>query len=318
MFNRCSKTQQVLTYSLLGAVTLGLWSCQDSTTNYESETLETAIKSQPLTLGTTYLLPSTLYGEAREINVYVPNIPDWGKGYFDTPLSALYVIDGGRDQDFIHIAALSQLTLINAERQPMIVVGIRTHNRRAEITPEATDPRYTVGEFEGYGGSETFRRHIAEEVKPFINGKFETGRNVIIGESLAGLFVVETFLQTPELFDDYIAISPSMWWDDRKLSKNAGKHLDAHKAAGRRLYLTMGDEGGTMRLGLDELLAQLDKRKDIVDTRFVDRAKTDSHASIYHHSARDALGWMFSIDSPPYGEMPWYLEIGGQPDTEKK
>lgn len=271
------------------------------------------IAQTPAALGTSFQLPSDIYAAPREINVYVPDIPEWGEGYFEMPMSVLYVIDGGLDQDFFHIAALSNLTLINAERQPMIVVGVRTHDRRPEISPKATDPRYTGGEFEGWGRSHEFRRHLLEEVQPFIETRFETGRSAVIGESLAGLFIVETFLEMPEAFDDYIAISPSLWWDDRKLSKEAPALLDKHEASDRRLYLTMADEGGTMRLGLEELLGALEGHGEHVDVKFVDRADDDTHASIYHHAARDALRWMYGIPAEPYGAAPWYLVEGASP-----
>ena len=276
-----------------------------------------AIVETPAAFGTSFQLPSKVYGMAREINVYVPEIPEWGQGYFETPLSVLYVIDGGLDQDFFHIAALSNLTLINAERQPMIVVGVRTHDRRPEISPKATDPRYSGGEFEGWGKSHQFRQHLLQEVRPFIEARYDTGRSAVIGESLAGLFIVEMFLETPNAFDDYISISPSLWWDDRRLSKQAPALLDQHEASDRRLYLTMADEGGTMRLGLEELISALGDHSDLVDVKFVDRANSDNHASIYHHAARDALGWMFGIPAQDYGETPWYLTEDGAPSADE-
>ena len=277
---------------------------------------ETVIEA-PVVFGTSFQLMSEVYGTPREINVYVPEIPEWGQGYFETPLPVLYVIDGGLDQDFFHIAALSNLTLINAERQPMIVVGVRTHNRRPEISPKATDPRYQGGEFEGWGGSHKFRQHLIEEVKPFIAAHFETGREAVIGESLAGLFITEMFLETPDAFDDYISISPSLWWDDRRLSKQAPGLLEKHEQSDRRLYLTMADEGGTMRLGLNELLEALEAATNTVEVKFVDRENSDTHASIYHHAARDALSWMFGIPAGPYGDAPWYLVEGGAPALQE-
>ncbi len=295
-------------------VALGACQKADPVTQTRTEPTQPAtVAQEPISFGTRYKLPSAVYGMDREINIYVPEIPEWGQGYFDTPLHVLYVVDGGVDQDFFHIAGLSNLTLINAERHPMIVVGVRTHNRRSEITPKPTDPRYQTGEFEGWGGSHDFRRHLIEEVKPFVEARYETGRDVIIGESLAGLFITETFLEAPESFDDYISISPSLWWDDRRLSKQASGLLAEHGASNRRLYLTMADEGGTMRLGLDELLNALSGKTNSVTVKFVDRAEGDTHASIYHHAARDALTWLFGIPSEPYGEAPWYLVEGREP-----
>ncbi|MEL6868807.1 MAG: alpha/beta hydrolase-fold protein [Pseudomonadota bacterium] len=287
-----------------------------SDTVYDSQIEPTSVEGAPIAFGKTYQLPSAIYGMQREINVYVPTLPAWGEGYFEQPLPVLYVIDGGLDQDFFHIAGLSQLTLINAERQPMIVVGVRTHDRRPEISPAANDPRYLANGFEGWGGSQTFRRHLLEEVKPFVETLVAGGREALMGESLAGLFVVETFLQQPDAFDDYVAISPSLWWDDRRLPKQARELLKQHATSDRRLYLTMADEGGTMRLGLDELIAALADAVDKVAVKFVDRADADSHSSIYHHAARDALIWLHGIAREPYGDTPWYLEIGGEPPAE--
>lgn len=299
-----------------GVSLLMFTACQRADINAGTQTEPTQLETvaaTPASFGMSYKLPSAVYGMEREINIYVPEIPEWGEGYFDTPLHVLYVVDGGLDQDFFHIAALSNLTLINAERQPMIVVGVRTHDRRPEISPKPTDPNYQTGEFEGWGGSHDFRRHLIEEVIPFVEARYETGRGVIIGESLAGLFIAETFLEAPESFDDYISISPSLWWDDRRLSKQASALLAGHGASDRRLYLTMADEGGTMRLGLDELLSALSEKEDSVSVKFVDRAEGDTHASIYHHAARDALTWLFGIPAEPYGEAPWYLVEGGDP-----
>ena len=304
--------------ALLGATCLcllALGACQEVVTVADVQTADAPqpVAQAPVCFGSSFQLPSVIYDADREINIYVPEIPEWGQGYFDEPLHVLYVVDGGLDQDFYHIAALSNLTLINAERQPMIVVGVRTHNRRPEITPKATDPRYQTGEFEGWGRSHEFRRHLVEEVKPFVESRFETGRSTIIGESLAGLFIVETFLEAPTSFNDYVAISPSLWWDDRRLSKQAPALLADHTASDRRLYLTMADEGGTMRTGLDELLGALNDQDDLVSVKFVDRAEGDSHASIYHHAARDALIWLFGIPAEPYGDAPWYLIEGEHP-----
>ncbi|MEO9600398.1 alpha/beta hydrolase-fold protein [Parasphingorhabdus sp.] len=265
------------------------------------------------------MVDSKIYGEAREVNVYLPDLPDWADEVFESPLPVLYLIDGGTDQDFFHIAGLSQLTLVNAERQPMIVVGIKTHNRRAEISYPATDPRYQT-EFAEWqvADGENFRRHIEDEVMPLIEAKYQTGRKIILGESLAGLFVMEVFLRNPNMFDDYVSVSPSLWWDDRFLAKNAATYLKTHKASDRRLYVTMADEGGTMQKGLDELLLALDQdAPEGLQAKYVDRRQEDSHSTIYHHSARDALSWLFGIDPGNYGQAPWYLTEGADPPSKE-
>jgi predicted alpha/beta superfamily hydrolase len=273
------------------------------------------IKRADIAFGEQIQIASKIYGEDREINIYVPQLPDWAEGVFIEPLPVLYLVDGGTDQDFFHIAALSQLTLINAERQPMIVVGIRTHDRRPELTYLAKDSRYAK-EFAAWQKADgaDFRRHIKDEVMPFVEARYSTGRKAIMGESLAGLFVMEMLLRSPNMFDDYISVSPSLWWDDRFLAKNAANMAAQHNYADKRLYVTMADEGGTMQAGLDTILSAFGQgsAKGLA-VKYVDRAQEDRHSTIYHHSARDAFSWLYGIKPFPYGETPWYLKEDAEP-----
>ncbi|MBK7769478.1 MAG: hypothetical protein IPI48_02800 [bacterium] len=62
------------------------------------------------------------------------------------------------------------------------------------------------------GGSAAFRTFIRDELMPEIGKRYRgNGRTAIVGESAAGLFILETFFIEPTLFDTYIALSPSLW-----------------------------------------------------------------------------------------------------------
>lgn len=269
-----------------------------------------ATDGAPITLGRSYVVESAVYGGPREINIYAPDVPAWGKGYFADPLPVLYVVDGGVNQDFVHIAALSQLPLVNGERSPAIIVGVKTDNRYGEITPNPTDPRY-IAEFEGYGGADDFRQFLKDEVMPFVQAKGYDGRAAIMGESLAGLFVIDTLAAEPDLFDDYIAVSPSSWWDDQALAKRAKAAL-ADTPEGTRLVLAIADEGGTMEAGTRAFRDAAVANPAIAVT-FLDRSDAESHSTIYHDAARDALIVLHGIPAEPYGDAPWYLIEGGAP-----
>ncbi|GLQ19794.1 alpha/beta family hydrolase [Algimonas porphyrae] len=274
---------------------------------------ETTYAPQSIVMGQSYQVPSRVYGTQREVNIYVPNLPDWAEGYFADPLPVLYLIDGGTEQDFPHIAALSQLPLVNAERTPAIVIGIKTDNRYGEITPVPTDPRY-IAEFDGYGGAEGFRDFLRDEVKPFVASLGHTGPSVLMGESLAGLFVLDTLAAEPALFDDYIAISPSSWWDDRALARQAEVAL-SDTPSGRRLVLAIADEGGTMEAGTRVFHAAA-KANPNIDVTFLDRSDADSHGTIYHGAAREALTVLHGLPAGDYGDPPWYLVDGANPPED--
>jgi len=267
-------------------------------------------RETPITIGTTLHLESKVLGDRREINVWVP--PSYAKG--DKTYPVLYLMDGALDQDFHHISGLGQLTTINGNYEELLVVGIQTKNRIMELTQKPLDPRYQRDPPTA-GKSAEFLEFIRAEVMPLIESSYRNGdRKVVIGESLAGLFVTEVFLRAPETFTDYIAISPSLWWDDKALAKSASKWIDKHDDASRRLYLTMANEGGTMQAGLDLVIEAIKQNQPAGLTwHYVDRSKDESHASIFHGAALDALKKLLGLPPPDYGEPPWYLIEGGQP-----
>ena len=268
----------------------------------------------PIEFGVSHVLDSRILGEDRTVTVWLPP----GSADAEEPYSVLYLIDGGVEQDFPHIAGLAQLGVISWQYQPLIVVGIETGERIRELTPAPSDPRYR-SEFPTAGDAAEFRAYIAQEVIPFIETTYRTGeRRAVIGESLAGLFIVDTLLDQPDLFDDYIAVSPSLWWDDRAVAGRAAERLAAGDHDGSRLYLTMGDEGGTMQAGLDTLITALDATPGAPDYRYVDRRNSESHSTIYHPAALDALRWLYPHPPYDYGPMPWYLVEGGMPAAESE
>jgi predicted alpha/beta superfamily hydrolase len=272
-----------------------------------------AVAEIPITTGTMHFVPSTVLGDHREINVWVPPAYPGGKDRY----KVLYLLDGGILQDFQHIAGLAQLGALSWTYEPLIVVGIQTVARRAELTSVPADARYQAA-FPESGGSERFRKYLRDEVIPFVEARYRTAdRRALIGESLAGYFVVDSFLKAPDLFDDYIAISPSLWWDDRAEARRAQAWLAKHTPSDRRLYLAMADEGGTMKDGMNMLVRALDARDPQgLRWQFQDKAATETHSTIYHGAALDALRWLYAVPPGETGAAPWYMVEGGRPASK--
>ncbi|MCX7358737.1 MAG: alpha/beta hydrolase-fold protein [Alphaproteobacteria bacterium] len=267
----------------------------------------------PITIGTSYVLHSAVLGDERQVNVWTP--ADYGSAEnANRRYNVLYVLDGALDQDFEHIAGLGQLGALSWTYEPLIVVGIQTKDRRAELTRRPQDPRHAA-EFPQAGGARKFQDFIATEVIPFIDANYRTGEGrALMGESLAGLFVVDTFLHRPELFRDYIAISPSLWWDDQHFARDGDHDLEGRAASNRRLYLAIANEGGAQQAGTNRFLALLEAApRGCVTWRYSDRSATETHATIYHAAALDALRWLYAMPEPNYGPTPWYYEENGTP-----
>lgn len=252
------------------------------------------VEPTPVVIGQSYALPSTVMGAAREINVWLP--PGYEAGAARYPV--LYVLDGGQAQDFHHISGLAQLGTVNGTTRDVIVVGIASVDRRNELAL-ATDNAELIARYPTQGQSDRFRRFVAEEVQPFIEGRFRTnGETTLMGESLAGLFVVETFLKEPQMFDAYVAVSPSLWWDGGRLARQSGAHLRDHSNDPRTLILTMGDEGAEAQALMDALTGNLrDHALPGVSWSF-DPRPAESHATIYHGAALDAFRRLYAVAPP--------------------
>ncbi|MCC7388206.1 MAG: alpha/beta hydrolase [Phycisphaerales bacterium] len=218
----------------MAAALAGLGGCAAGQSQHAAE----AADAEPLVIGDSFVLESAVLGEDRRINVFVPTI--YGEPIGE-PMPVLYMPDGGLGEDFLHIAGLVQVLVCNGGMRPFIVVGIENTQRRRDLTgptsnPEDREIAPTVG------GSGPFRRFIREELKPAVRARYDiTAESAILGESLAGLFVVETLLLEPGLFDAYIAADPSLWWDNASLVTDAESGRRT-APTGARLFLASSDE----------------------------------------------------------------------------
>ncbi len=247
--------------------------------------------SDVIVLGRGYTIASKALGETRRINVYVP--PGYDGGSEAYPV--LYLVDGGTDQDFVHISGLSQHATISGSFREMIVVGIETVDRRRELTfPAANDPALRE-DYPTHGESAKFRAFIADEVKPWVAQHYRTdGHDAVMGESLAGLFVAETLLRQPDLFDGYVAIDPSMWWDHAALSLQARALLGSHDEGERIFYMAVANGVPAMRMG-QGVLAQVINTATPDGLSFTYVIMDDEeHSTIYHRAALDALRIVFA------------------------
>jgi predicted alpha/beta superfamily hydrolase len=189
------------------------------------------------------------------------------------------------------------LGTISGTTRDVIVIGVTSVDRRNELALPTEDPEL-IARYPTQGQSARFRDFLWKEVQPFVEGRFRTnGETALMGESLAGLFVVETFLKEPQLFDAYVAVSPSLWWDGGRLARQAGAHLRDHSNDPRTLILTIADEGGEMQAAMDVLVGNLRQFAMPGVTWDYQPRPTENHATIYHGAALDAFRRLYAV--PP-------------------
>lgn len=284
--------------SVLCAIITALMFVQPSSHAFAQKSW-TELPSKPIEIGETFKIESEVLGDKREINVWTP--PSYRSG--DRTYPTLYIIDGGLDQDFHHVSGLAQLATVNGSFEEIIVVGVRTNNRYEELIHEMKDPEFKqLEQFKDrVGKSATFLEHIKEEVIPLIEARYRVNeRRAVVGESLAGLFIAEVFLTSPETFSDYICVSPSLWWDYMRMTKKATDLLAKHDKSPRRIYVTIANEGGMMREAVlkfvDAIKVKSDQNPKQLESYFVDREASHEHSTIYHPAVHDALLKLFPVE----------------------
>jgi len=244
--------------------------------------------AEPLAIGETYTLQSKVLSETRRINVYLP--PGYTEAA-DQRFPVLYMPDGGLAEDFLHVAGLVQVCVGNGTMRPFVLVGIENTERRRDLTgptQNAEDKKIAPR----VGGSATFRKFLRDELMPDIKTRYRTtAATAIVGESLAGLFVIETFLLEPDLFDTYIAIDPSLWWNDGALVKDAPRRLSALAGRPKTLYVAASRDD---RDEMGQRFADVLKKSAPATLKwFYQPMPEETHATIYHPAALGALRRLF-------------------------
>ena len=234
----------------------------------------------PLQIGQTHTIHSDVLDEDRVLNVYLPH--DFKA---DSTYPVLYVLDGSMHEDFIHIVGLQQFFQLSFMAPECIIVGISNVDRQRDFTFK-TDDAEMMESIPAGGHSEAFIRFIETELQPYINQTYLTdGVNMIIGQSLGGLLATEILLKKPQLFSHYFIVSPSLWWDNERLLKQAPELLANWPEDDRFVYISVGGkEHPIMRKDAKKLNAAIKKQKLSNLTLSFLKMKKETHASILHQS----------------------------------
>ncbi len=242
--------------------------------------------SDPIPKHETFTIKSKQVGEDRIINVWTPE----NYKMSSDSLPVMYMADGGIKEDFPHIANTLAKLIKGKKIKPLILVGIENTQRRRDLTG-FTQVGKDKEIANAVGGSEKFRAFIKDELFPEINKRYRTtNEKSIIGESLSGLFVMETFFLTPEMFDNYIAFDPSLWWNNHYLVKTAKEHLAKFSTTEKRLWFA-GSNAEDISPYTKEL-ANIFKTENLQNIKwnYSDEPK-EKHNTIFRATKEKAIIW---------------------------
>lgn len=249
------------------------------------------LSKKDFSIGESIAFKSKILNEDRTINIYLPNGygQEEGKTY-----PVIYLLDGSRDEDFIHIAGLVQFgsfSWINMLPET-IVVGIGNVDRKRDFTYPTNNKR-DKKDYPTTGESATFISFIEQELQPFIDNIYPTNdTKTIIGQSLGGLLATEILYKKPNLFDHYIIISPSLWWDDESLLKEELSPSNAPQS----VYVGVGKEGKVMERVAKELHQKLSSTFSDNTHLFFKFLEEQDHGDALHLGVYDAFEKIFKAE----------------------
>jgi predicted alpha/beta superfamily hydrolase len=250
-------------------------------------------KVKPLTIGEIRTLKSKILNEERTLNIYLPQNFDKTKSY---PI--IYLLDGSMNEDFIHVTGLIQFFNQMYSMPETIVVGIANVDRKKDFTFH-TDLKDLQKDYPTTGHSDKFISFLEKELKPYIESQFKTTDKYLFGQSLGGLLATEILLKKPEMFNNYFIISPSLWWDDESLLKQAPQLLNEISDTKKFIYVSVGKgEHPVMVKDAEDLYAVLKKSNKKNWTVKYKMMETDNHATILHRSLYEGLVKLFPYQEP--------------------
>ena len=255
--------------------------------------------SKPFVLGVIDEIESKELGEKRILNIY---LPEGYKADDSTKYPVIYLLDGSADEDFIHIAGLVQFNSFEWVNQvpKSIVVGFATVDRRRDFTfPTAIEKdqkRFTTS-----GHSDKFIAFIEKELQPFIDKKYKTtDSKTIIGQSLGGLLETEILLKKPSLFNKYVIVSPSIWWNNGSILNQDSVIFQENFNQKTEVYVAVGKEGLTpteiprvMEVDANLLSEKIKASKSKNIKVYFDYFPQENHATILHPAVSNSFKFFY-------------------------
>jgi uncharacterized protein len=246
----------------------------------------------------TLTLKSAVLGEDRIVLVRTP------VGYETNKVSypVLYMTDG--DAHMGHTASTIEFLTRNGRISDLIVVGVTNTDRTRDLTPVKSTNKNPAGElqFPTSGGADKFLRFFETELIPEIEKQYRVQPyRILAGHSLGGLFAIHAMISKPGLFNAYVAVSPSLQWENGEALKRAEDFLKNQKEMKVTLFVSIGNEPGAIGESFDSFKDLLSKTNIKGFEWQAERMADEDHGSVVLRSHYFGLrkvyeGWLGARD----------------------
>ena len=253
------------------------YGCQTRTTTVKESTHQVSIATKKI-------INSKVLKENREILISLPN------GYEKTTANypVLVLTDGL--QNIKHVIGSIELLTRTGSIPPIIVVGIKSNNRRKDFSPTKSKNNPESG------NGPKYLEFIEKEVLSFVKANYRTHPFTILqGHSLGGLFTAYALMEKPNLFDAHLILSPSFWWNEEEFIKKSGTYFKANPDLEKAIYFSIGKDESSSKWGM---------RKEL--SKFVDSLKVYKPKNTrFKHTEFEGEGHMSSPLLGTYFGLKW-------------
>jgi predicted alpha/beta superfamily hydrolase len=273
-----------------------------------------------LKVGEKISLHSDILNETRDVFVYLP--PNYADKYFQQQrFPVLYVLDG--DLHFHSLSGMIQILGSGINQTfaipEMIIVAIPNTNRIRDLLPTHSTTGPFGGDFyKDSGGTDKFLKFITDELSPKIESMYSTSPyRIFVGQSFGGLAVIHALFTIPNFFQAYVAIDPSLWWDNQVLTRKAESYFNKADLHGKSLFLAQAnsvrswDSTNVHFEGIRNFATYLETRNHSGLRWKYKYYPDDTHSSVAFISEYDALRFFFAKYSTDYNNV-------SSPDELKK
>lgn len=185
----------------------------------------------PINIGYSFSFNSKVLSETRSIFIYLPEKYDRN----NNPYPVLYLFDA--ETNFKPVCGVVNILTRWKVIPELIVVGLPNTDRMRDVTP-THDRKFHIG-----GGGDNFLSFLREELIPYIDNNYNTQPfRILEGHSISGMFTMYAFTADTALFDAFIAVSPSMYWDEQIMLQKLEDFLIANPGLKKQLYITLANE----------------------------------------------------------------------------
>jgi predicted alpha/beta superfamily hydrolase len=271
-----------------------------------------AFGQEPLTLYNSQVrrLHSNLVGIDYKLYVTLP------RGYESQPDS--YPVAVILDPDYLFDAVHHAAWVLgdHDELRPMILVGVAYPggieagrgtayrlNRTRDYTPTHVADGGYGSEFQKVsGGADRFLDFMTEELLPFLETNYRVKRDdrTLIGLSYGGLLATYSLLTRPGLFQRFVIVSPSLWYDQHLMSRIEARVAQSGAPIRGRAFFAVGGQETTATIGyemvkdLESFVGSLESRhhRNLQVKRWV--APDETHHTVFAGAVMRGLQWIFS------------------------